>query len=402
MTLFYLVRKNVRHNLSSSILSIILCSFGIATLCLILLVSTQLNEQLEKKSRNIDLVVGAKGSPLQLIFNSIYHIDNPTGNISLKEAHQLSKNPFVKVAVPLAMGDNYKGYRIIGTDSNFLRLYQTRVANGRWFTEDFEIVIGAAVARKTGLQLGDKLTGAHGLSNNEDLHTAHPYLVVGILNDSKNTPDNLLLTALSSVWRTHDHAHENSEDEKDLHHLITASESEKEITSLLIQYKNPAAIAVFPQMINKETNLQAASPAIESSRIFNLLGIGFDALQILSYLLVFMAGGGIFISLLNNLKSRKYELAIMRTMGASRIKIFTLTIIEGVYITFIGTIIGLLLAHIIFFLIITYSKNELINPFYYNEKEALIAITGSLIGFAAALLPAIKSYSTQLSNTLAK
>lgn len=402
MNLFYLVRKNVRYNLSSCILSIMLCSFGIATLCLIVLFSTQLNEQLERKSKNIDLVVGAKGSPLQLILNSVYHVDNPTGNISLKEAHQLSKSPFVKVAVPLAVGDNYKGYRIIGTDSNFLRLYQTKVARGRWFTADFEIVIGATVAKKAGLQIGDKLTSAHGLSNNEDLHTAHPYLVVGILKDSKNTPDDLLLTALSSVWRTHDHEHENSDGVNDLHHMITASESEKEITSLLIQYKNPAAIAVFPQMINKETNLQAASPAIESSRIFSLLGIGFDALQILSYLLMFMAGGGIFISLLNNLKNRKYELAIMRTMGASRIKVFMLTITEGAYITFIGTIIGLLLAHLIFFLMITYSKSELIDPLYYNGKELLIVITGSLIGFVAAGLPAIKSYSTQLSDTLAK
>ena len=403
MTLFYLVRKNVRYNLSSCILSIMLCSFGIATLCLIVLFSTQLNEQLERKSRNIDLVVGAKGSPLQLILNSVYHVDNPTGNISLKEAYRLSKNPFVKVAVPIAMGDNYKGYRIIGTDSNFLKLYQARVASGRWFTADFEIVIGAAVAEKTGLHIGDKLTSAHGLSSNEDLHTAHPYLVVGILGDSKNIPDNLLLTNLTSIWHMHDHIeHENHPDEEDLHHVIATSEREEEITSLLIQYKNPAAIAVFPQMVNKETNLQAASPAIESSRIFNLLGIGFDALQILSYLLMLMAGGGIFISLLNNLKNRKYELAIMRTMGASRIKVFMLTITEGAYITFIGTIIGLLLAHIIFFLIITYSKNELINPFYYNEKEVLIAITGSLIGVAAALLPAIKSYSTQLSDTLAK
>lgn len=367
-----------------------------------MLFSSQLNEQLEKKSRNIDLVVGAKGSPMQLILNSVYHVDNPTGNISLKEARLLSKNPFVKMAVPLAMGDNYKGYRIIGTDSNFLRLYQARVASGRWFTADFEIVIGAAVAKKTGLQIGDQLTSAHGLSNNEDLHTAHPYLVVGILNDSKNTPDNLLLTTLSSIWHAHDHEHENSQNIKDLHHLITASENEEEITSLLIKYKNPAAIAIFPQIVNKETNLQAASPAIESSRIFNLLGIGFDALQILSYLLMFMAGGGIFISLLNNLKNRKYELAIMRTMGASRMKVFMLTITEGAYITFIGTIIGLLLAHLIFFLMITYSKSELIDPLYYNEKEVLIAITGSLIGFVAAVLPAIKSYSTQLSDTLAK
>lgn len=403
MTLFYLVRKNVGYHLSSSLLSIILCSLGIATLCLILLASTQLNEQLEKKSRHIDLVVGAKGSPLQLILNSVYHVDNPTGNISLKEAHQLSKNPFVKIAVPLAMGDNYQGYRIIGTDSNFLKLYQTTIATGRWFTKDFEIVVGASVARKAGLQIGDKVISAHGLSSSEDLHKAHPYLVVGILGDSKNIPDNLLLTKLTSIWHMHDHIqHEGHAGEEDLLHLIAPSEGEEEITSLLIQYKNPAAIATFPQMVNKKTNLQAASPAIESSRIFSLLGIGFDSLQILSYLLMVMAGGGIFINLLNNLKNRKYELAIMRTMGASRINVFMLTIIEGTYITFIGTIMGLLLAHLTLFFITIYNNNEMINPFYFIGQEILIVLIGCLVGFIAALLPAMKSYSTQLSETLAK
>lgn len=403
MTLFYLVRKNVRYNLSSSILSIVLCALGTAILCLLLLVSIQLNEQLEIRSRNIDLVVGAKGSPLQLILNSVYHIDNPTGNISLKEARQLSENPFVKLAVPLAMGDNYKGHRIVGTDSNFLILYQTAVATGKWFTNDFEVVIGSEVATKNSLKIGDKITSAHGLSNSQDLHTEHPYLVTGILAKSGNIPDNLLLTKLSSVWHMHGHAqHENHTDDEDLRHIIAPVESGEQITSLLIQYKNPAAVAMFPQMVNQKTNLQAASPAIESSRLFNLLGIGLDTLQILSYLLILMAGSSVFISLLNNLKNRKHELAIMRSMGASRLKVFTLMIIEGTYITFIGTALGILLAHLALITVTIYGKNEMINPLYMNEREVIILLIGSFVGFIAALFPAIKSYSTQLSETLAK
>src|SRR5690606_5156032 len=146
------------------ILGILLTAFGTGILCVLLLTSRQIEDQLENNSRGIDLVVGAKGSPIQLILSSIYHMDNPTGNISLADARKLAANPMVRLAVPLSLGDNYRGHRMVGTDSTFLQLYGLELAEGRLWNDDFEAVIGADVARKNGLKIGDNLYGSHGLS----------------------------------------------------------------------------------------------------------------------------------------------------------------------------------------------------------------------------------------------
>src|SRR5690606_28498558 len=126
----------------STILSILLTAFGVAILCVLSITSESFEKQLENNSKNIDLVIGAKGSPLQLILSSVYHIDNPTGNIPLAEAEKLQNNPLIKLAVPVSLGDNYRGHRIVGTDSSFLTLYETKVQQGKLFQKNYEVVIG--------------------------------------------------------------------------------------------------------------------------------------------------------------------------------------------------------------------------------------------------------------------
>ncbi|MGY0040906.1 ABC transporter permease [Pedobacter sp. NJ-S-72] len=130
----------------SSALNIILIAFGTGILTILLLASTQIGEKLDNNSKDIDLVVGAKGSPLQLILSSIYYIDFPTGNIPLKAAQELAHSPFVKRAVPLAQGDNYQGIRIVGTDSNFVSIYKLKTSTGKFWSADFEVTIGSSVA----------------------------------------------------------------------------------------------------------------------------------------------------------------------------------------------------------------------------------------------------------------
>src|SRR5690606_17771146 len=117
MNILHIAWKNIRQNPSSSILGILLTAFGTGILCVLLLASNQIEQQLVNNSRGIDLVVGAKGSPMQLILSSVYHMDNPTGNIDYRDAQALAANRFVKLAVPLSLGDNYQGHRIVGTDS---------------------------------------------------------------------------------------------------------------------------------------------------------------------------------------------------------------------------------------------------------------------------------------------
>lgn len=444
MNTIQLVWKNISKQIGSTALSILLTAFGVAILCVLSITSDSFEKQLENNSKNIDLVIGAKGSPLQLILSSVYHIDNPTGNIPLAEAEKLQHNPLIKLAVPVSLGDNYRGHRIVGTDSSFLTLYETKVQQGKLFDKDYEVVIGTDVAHKQNLKIGDQIHSSHGLSKGGHSHDDKPFTVVGILAYNNNITDNLILTSLSSVWDVHgiahnDHEHgltpaeiqakEDLEETKNayLHHHGEAEEDEHghveqpetnmmvksigadmihssglEITALLVQYRSPAAIAILPKYIAQNTQMQAASPAIESTRLFSLLGVGIDSLKILAYIIMAIAGLSVFISLYNALKQRKYDLAIMRTLGASKFKLFSLVIFEGMVITVIGGFLGLVFAHIALYYINTQTSQsaDFVDAFKLNPIELIFVLLACIIGIISALIPAIKAYKTTISNIL--
>ncbi|MGN5955227.1 ABC transporter permease [Sphingobacterium lactis] len=461
MNTLQLVWKNITQQLGSTLLSIILTAFGVAILVSIYITSDTFEKQLDNNSKQVDLVVGAKGSPLQLILSALYHIDNPTGNILLSEAEKLQDNPMIDMAVPISLGDNFKGHRIIGTDTSFMTLYELGLASGKMWTKSYEVVIGSETARKRQLKLGDQIHSAHGLAENAHVHDEHPFTVVGILKPSGTVVDNLLLCNLESVWDVHgihhddhDHDHEGHDHDHDHAHTnesktietaahdheghdhehehattATASPAQEdslvaerpranvfvksiaddiikdhglEITALLVKYRTPAAIGVIPKMINQSTSMQAASPALETARLFSLLGVGIDSLEILAYVIMIIAGLSVFISLYNALKDRKYDLAIMRTMGASKIKLFSMLIVEGLVITSIGGLIGLALGHLGLYFISTQTGQsaDIIQAFKIYSKEWLILLIACLIGVVASVIPAIKAYNTTISTIL--
>lgn len=451
MSILHLVWKNITQQLGSALLSILLTAFGVAILVVIYITSDTFEKQLDNNSKNIDLVVGAKGSPLQLILSSIYHVDYPTGNILLSDAMQLSDNPLVDLAVPMSLGDNFNGHRIVGTDSTYFDLYELEIAQGGMWNKSFETVIGSETARKNNLSIGDQVHSAHGLAENGHVHDENPFIVVGILAPTGTVVDNLLLCNLASVWdvhdiahdehdhahddehhahehdgahqhphedhdhdHDHDHSHQHSAEGDHVHEADTTTVRIKsigddvykaqglEITSLLVRYSSPAAISTLPRMINQSTSMQAASPAMETTRLFSLLGVGIDSLEILAYVIMLIAGLSVFISLYNALKERKYDLAVMRSLGAGKTKLFTLVIVEGLVITLIGGLVGLLLGHLALYYISTQTGQsaDFIQALAVSPTELLILLIAAAIGTTAAILPAIKAYNTTISTIL--
>ena len=412
----------------SSALNIMLIAFGTGILTILLLASTQISQKLDNNSKDIDLVVGAKGSPLQLILSSIYYIDFPTGNIPLKDAQELSHSPFVKRAVPLAQGDNYEGIRIVGTDSNFVRVYKLTTSSGKFWSADFEVTVGATVASTKKLKIGDTFFGAHGLTGSTDVHKTHAYKVAGILTPQGNVTDNLILTNISSVWRMHDdhekeeateqhqrsaHHHEKTEgqqqEETGDHKKETrpdqgGADSGREITALLIQYRSPMSVVMFPRMVNQSTALQAASPAMESTRLFSLIGVGVDTLQWFAILIMLIAAISVFVNLYNSLKERNYDLAIMRTLGASRGQLFQIIIFEGILLTFAGTVIGIALGHLVLQFIGAYqeSSQARLSGLIFLGTEIYLFVAGLAIGIFAAIIPAVQAYRSNISKILSK
>ncbi|CAM1372724.1 ABC transporter permease [Tenacibaculum xiamenense] len=217
MKLVYLAYKNLVSKPFNLVLSLMLLVLSVSLVTFVLQLSKQVGGQLNKNITPFDMVVGAKGSPLQLVLSSVLHIDAPTGNIKLKEAKQVQNNPFVKSAIPLSYGDNYKGVRILGTTTDYIDSYGASLEKGSLFSKPFEVVVGSSVSQRLELKIGDNFSGSHGLLESSiDVHDDHPYTVKGILKPTGTVVDQLIITNLESIWKTHDHgSHDHEEDAKE-------------------------------------------------------------------------------------------------------------------------------------------------------------------------------------------
>lgn len=417
MSIFTLVWNYLKARPLNTAINILLLSLGIAVITILLLFNKQLEQKITENARGIDLVVGAKGSPLQLILCNIFHVDFPTGNIKLNEAERFAKHRLVKNAIPLALGDSYQSYRIIGTSQKYAELYKAELQQGNWWKSNLEVTIGANVAMLTQLKIGDKFASAHGLADGGHTHNEHQYIVVGILKPTNSVLDNLILTNVESVWEMHEE-HDGEEEEHAGHEhaadsnfipsplvpSVAKGDSLKEITSMLIQYRSPMGAIQLPRMVNSQSSLQAASPAFETARLFSILGVGVDILMGFAYVLIVISGLSIFIALYNSLKERRYDLAIMRSMGASRTKLFVSILLEGGVLTMLGSFIGLLMGHGVLVLLsglVEETQKAGINGFIFYPEEWIILGGSLVLGLICAVIPAIQAYRTDISKVLA-
>ena len=322
MTAWRYVLAQLARRPLQTLLSVLLLALGVATLVFVLLVQAQLARTLARDAQGVDLVVGAKGSPLQLILSAVYHVDIPTGNVPFATLEKLRANRLVKSAIPVALGDNHRGFRIVGTEPALLAHYGARFAQGTAWDGSMQAVIGSAVAQATGLAVGARFFGTHGLSADGAAHEDAQYLVVGVLAPTGTVLDRLLLTGLDSVWAMHE-GEPADEDERRI------LQSAREVTAVLVQYASPLAAALLPRQVNADGAQMAAVPANEVARLFALLGVGIDVMRAFAAILMGSALLALFVALMNALEERRYDIAIMRLLGASRARVAVLLLIEA-------------------------------------------------------------------------
>lgn len=336
MTTLQIVLAQLWRRPLQTALGVVLLALGIATLVFVILVQSQLTRQLERDARNIDLVVGAKGSPLQLVLSAVYQVDVPTGNVPLGTVALLRGNRLIAAAIPLAMGDSFRGFRIVGTEPPYIELHDAALAAGRLWQEPMEAVLGAEVARVTQLGPGAELLGTHGLAEGGAVHEDAKYRVVGVLAPTGSVIDRLVLTDTASVWRVHEGEVEDEAERKVL-------EAEREVTAVLVRYASPMGAAIVPRQVNAENLLMAASPANEVARLFTVVGVGIDTLRGFAWILVGMSLLALFVTLFSALEERRYDVAIMRLLGASRARIAGLLLLEAWVMALIAIVLGLAL-----------------------------------------------------------
>jgi putative ABC transport system permease protein len=397
MNIWNISLQNIKSKPLYTFLSVFIASLSIALLLGTQQLKRSFENQIENNLGNIDVVVGAKGSPLQLVLASVLHIDNPTGNISYKEALKISKNPLIKSAIPISYGDNYKGYRIVGTTYEYAALYNAKLEKGHPVENAMEVVLGNSVALKLNLKIGDTLLSAHGFVENSIEEHDAVLTVVGILKPTQKVIDRLILTNLESVWDVHNHERKENHEGHDYHDI----QDEKEITSLLIRFKSPRGLLPFLRRINEQTNMQAALPKYELHKLYAYTSIGFKTISLIAYLILVISCITLFISLYKMVKERAFDLAILRTYGASTFQLIKMVFYEGLIVVFSSFLLGFLLLKIGFrFVEASYQQNIFIAlPFQDVLQIGMLLLILVIVSVLLAISPIIKmNISTILSN----
>lgn len=382
-------------------LNLLLMTLGLASVTFVLLAGAQIDRAFERDLAGIDAVVGAKGSPMQLILAGVFHIDVPPGNIPLAEAQALAALPQVAQLIPLSLGDSFRGFRIVGTTPAYIHHYGAALARGTLWSAPLQAVLGAQVAGATGMDAGDRFVGSHGLGGGGHAHGDNPYRVTGVLAPCGCVLDRLILTATESVWAVHDAAHAGGQPLDDEERQALAAE--REITLALIRYRTPLAAVTFPRYVNTSTSMQAAAPAVEITRLLGMVGVGTRVLQAFGAVMLATAALGVFIALWGAVRERRADLAMLRMLGAPPWKVGALLLCEAFWLALLASALGLLAGHGLTALVgwwLQTEKSVVVNGWQWVAAEAWVPLAAGGVAALAALLPAVSAYRVDVAPLL--
>lgn len=398
MNALSLALSSIRSRPLQSLLCVTAASAGVALLAALLLLSQGVQDGFLRNAQGIDVVVGAKGSPLQLVLSSVYHADVPTGNIDMHDMEKLQHNPKVKSIIPVALGDNYRGFRIVGTVPEYLAHYGAEYAQGKIFAAPFDAVAGAL----TGFKTGDSFAGVHGLAaDGDDVHHFHDYKITGVLKPTGTVLDRLIVTALGSVQELHRHPDIGDPD------AAEDMEVAHQVTALLVKVKSPIATMSLPRDINATSNMIAASPSYEMARLSQSLGFGRDLLTAVGIGFVALSALMLLSSLASSLSARRYDLGVLRVLGASPETLAGTVAAEGLMLASAGTFAGIALGHALAYEMAANisSLGGVVAPASFLQLHALdgwLLAMGVATGLLAAALPAASAARTDIAGLLAR
>lgn len=385
-----------------SLLTVIGIGLGVALVCAVLALRHESERALSRDAGLYDLVVGGKGSPLQLVLSSVYHLDSPTGNLPYSDFERLRRDSRVLWVAPVGLGDNFSGYRIVGTESQFFDLPDRNgkafftFAKGKVFEDRFDVVLGSQVAASTGLGLGDTFFGTHGLVEvpGAEVHRDFPYRVSGILAPTATAQDRAIFGTLESVWEIH-------ETEDRLHSAIQGSallegHREREASAILIRLKTPGLRLWMGDEIRKETDGIAAIPINEILRFQQgIIGPVQQALLFVAAAVVVVSCLTVLVTLHQAAERRRRDIAILRSLGALRREVASLVFAEGLLLTGGGILLGLLLGHGGLALSVGPFRDAtglILDPWRIPQAELVALGIMGLCGSLASFFPSLSCY----------
>ncbi|MFG6469021.1 FtsX-like permease family protein [Roseateles sp. BYS87W] len=388
-------------------LNLLLLTLGLAAMTFVLRAGAQVEAGLRRDLAGIDLVVGAKGSPMQLMLAGVFHLDSPTGNIPLSTLDKLRHQPLVGLAVPLSLGDTFRGFRVVGTSPDYLGLYGGQLATGTLWSGPLEAVLGADVARAAGLKPGDRFAGSHGLGAGGSEHAERPFLVVGVLAPSGTVLDRLVLTDLRSIWALHEGhgtpAKPAGSAAAGPHDAHGEHDDDRETTLVLVRYRSPLAAVMLPRWVNAQDGLQSAAPALETARLMRLMGAGVEVLKGFGGVLLLAAGLSVWVALIHAVRARQGDLAMMRMLGAPAWRVALLIGLEALLLAVLATVLGLGAGHALVQVlgwVLTEQQSLRLGPLGWSEAELWVPMAALSLALLAAAWPAWRAYRLDVTTLL--
>ncbi|MCA8960701.1 MAG: ABC transporter permease [Planctomycetes bacterium] len=413
MSLFFLVRKSLRQHALSSVVTIVCVALGAGLMMSVFSLSQQAEKAFRGGGFGFDAVLGARSSKIALIMNAVFHVEPSPGNLPWQQYLDIKQDRRVKFAIPYALGDNYLGYRVVGTTPELFVDYVG--SNGEHFefgraSRVFdanlrEAVIGSTVAERTGLRVGSTFQPYHGLTYNEgDAPHAEVYMVVGVLKPTNTPCDRVIWIPIDGVFRMEGHVLRGGGTEFEAQHVAEIPDEHKEVSAVMLQFTSKNFIIKFDQAINKQSKDRTlALISHEIPLLFERLGLFTQVLRYVAYLVVGVAAASILASVYNTMNERRREFAILRALGARRATVFTTIVLEAGTIALLGTLLGFAVYAAIFAVAAWFVGSQVGvileidfgHPIFWQAPLGL-----TLVGAVSGLVPAFKAYRTGVADNL--
>ena len=363
-----------------------------------------------------DLIVGARGGTIQLLLYTVFRMGSATGNISYETFQKIGQLPEVAWTIPYSLGDSYRGFRVVGTNQDFYSYYRYRSERKPTFAEGeapkgiFDVALGQSVAKKLRLKIGDKIALSHGVGEvSFQSHGDKPFKVVGILESTATPIDRSLYVTLEGLEALHidwqDGAPPMPGQEMSPEELARKPPTIHQVTSFLLGAKSRLDVLRLQRAINtwEEEPLMAVIPGVALSELWDGISYAEDGLRVVSVFVVIVGLLGMLVSIYNSLAERRREMAILRSVGAGPVLIFSLMVLESFLLTLGGILLGVGFLYVLLFAVQPILDQQfgiyipIVSP--SPEEWTYLAII-LVLSFVLGMIPAYRAYRNTLYDGL--
>ncbi|MEX1025247.1 MAG: ABC transporter permease [Planctomycetota bacterium] len=414
-TLFLIVRKSLANHALSTVVTVLSVALGVGLVMAVFNVSTQSRAAFAGGPVGFDAVLGARGSKLQLVLNTVFHLETSPGNLPWSLYETIAADRRIELAIPYAVGDNYRGYRIVGTTRELFTEFELVEGRGleipppgRAFQPDkMEAVIGATVARDLELRIGDVIHPYHGIVFDERAKHAEQYVIVGLVEPTNSPSDRVIWIPIEGIYRMGGHVLRGSGEAYEPSPEAEIPDGHKEVSAVMLTFRggNLQTGQSLAQEINNQGKVATLAWPIGGImlELFDKLGWVSRVLELVAYLVVAVAAGGILASLTNSMNERRREFAILRALGAKRRTVFSAIVLEAGAISFFGSLVAFPVAAAILAvaaIVVRRQTGVVLEPFALHPAYLWAPVGAVVLGMLSGLLPAAQAYSTEVAKHL--